>query len=487
MLKRFITSDLKVFFFLVLAIVVMLPSFAWSQTPVVKVATEKAHLRQEGALITAKSQEVKLKKGVNAILFKGIAPSAPTASIRVNAGESVRVLSYQWVADSNLIQDTELRRLDEEIAVQKDSLRSAIKAEKRLLYAKGVLDANVQIDVSDKSIYVDDLDELVTYYKSALRAWDKEFSILKYHKKSLNRQIDSLETAKSSLVTTLESINTALYVQLSALLEVNRTVDFTYEIESAHWKPDYFISLNGEGKADISMSARVFQDTGFDWDNVELSFEFGEGNYQKKGIAYSANYMEATEPVSIPNLSETYIFDLNKVACAYNMVSIANPNSAAHPYNSVLISNLSGFSLPKGKVTLKTISGFQKIDTLVNTLDQDTNLFSIGLDNSVLCTKSISKEKLSKSIVGGKQTLVLEWEAQLTNNGTKTHTLTYTDYLPNEVPGGVVENSLPKGSKTAANQFSCTVVIEPGESVTLPYKFQIEAPKGVNINNYYTK
>lgn len=487
MLKRFVLKKVVIRLLAAAAGIILLVPALYAQTSVTEVITKKAHLRQDGALITAESKEVLLRKGVSSLLFKGIAPTAAVSSIRVNAGESVRVLSYQWVTDSNLIQDEELRGLDFQIAVHKDSLKSAMKTERRLLYAKGVLDANKQIEVSDKSIYIDDLDELVTYYKSALRGWDKEFALLKHHKKALNHQIDSLETAKNSRVTTLESINTALYVQLSAQLEVKRTLDFTYEIESAYWEPDYFISLNEENVASLAMSARVYQYTGFDWNDIDLSFEFGEGADDTKGIAYSSNYMKASQKASIPRRTETYIFDLKKLSCSYKMASIANPNTSAHPYNSLLIADLSGFSLPKGKVTLKMTSGFQKTDTFSSTLDQDSNVFSLGLDNSVLCTKSLSKEKLSKSVVGGKQTLVLEWEALLINNSSKTQTLTYIDYLPSSAPGVVIENNLPKGSKTAANQFNYTVVLEPGESKTLPYKFRIEAPKGTNINNYYTK
>lgn len=487
MLKRFVLKDVALRLSLIAVCATLLSSAGFAQAQVEEVVTKRAHLRQSGALITAQSRPITLKKGVSGILFKGIASSAPESSIRINVGESVRVLSYKWVTDSNLIQDEDLRRINAEIAVQKDSLRSANRAERRLLYAKGVLDANRQIDVSDKSIYIDDLDELVTYYKSALRAWDNEFMQLKHHKKALNHQIDSLETAKSSLMTTLESINTALYVQLSAQTEVKRTLDFTYEIETAHWEPDYFISLNGDGEASLAMSARVHQSTGFDWNDIALSFEFGEDSEGADGATYSANFMKASQVTNVPQHVETYIFDLKKLNCTYQMASIANPNTSAHPYNSVLLSNLSGFSLPKGKVTLKTVSGFQKTDTLSSSIDQDSNWFSLGLDNGVLCTKSISKEKLSKSIVGSKQTLSLEWEAVLVNNSSRTQNITYTDYLPIAGEGVLIENDLPKGSQSSTSQFSYNVVLEPGASETISYKFRIEAPKGTNINNYYTK
>lgn len=288
-------------------------------------------------------------------------------------------------------------------------------------------------------------------------------------------------------MTTLESINTALYVQLSAQTEVKRTLDFTYEIETAHWEPDYFISLSGDGEASLAMSARVHQSTGFDWNDIALSFEFGADPEGVDGATYSANFMKASQVTNVPQHVETYIFDLKKLSCTYQMASIANPNTSAHPYNSVLLSNLSGFSLPKGKVTLKTVSGFQKTDTLSSSIDQDSNWFSLGLDNGVLCTKSISKEKLSKSIVGSKQILSLEWEAVLVNNSSRTQNITYTDYLPIAGEGVIIENDLPKGSQSSTSQFSYNVVLEPGASETISYKFRIEAPKGTNINKYYTK
>ena len=462
------------------------PNYVLAQQAV-GVLTTKAHMRPTEAIITAQSEPVKLKKGINGLLFRGIASSAETSSIRINAGESTRVLGYKWVTDSSHLQDDQVVRLNAELQVKNDSLQSAQRAEQRLLYARKVLNENIQIDVSDKSIYIDDLDELVIYYKNALRRWDKEYIELKHHKKRINHQLDSLETSKRRRVATLRALNTGLFVQISAQLEVERTVDFSYQTKSAFWEPTYFVSLTDQGNASIEMSASIQQQTGLNWKQIDLSLEFGNTNKTTLNKVFSANYLTTNYKVNVPNGETTFIFDLKSIDCSYEVFNLLNPNVSAHPFISLQLSNLSGYTLPRGIVTIKTPSGYQSTDTLASVLTSDSLVFSIGIDNEILCTKSISKEKLTKSIVGNKQTLNVEWNAQLTNNSGQQQVVTYADYLPANIEGATVESSLPKGSITADGKFSYAISLEPGETKTISYKFKIAAPKGVDINDYYTK
>lgn len=447
----------------------------------------KAYLFNDGAYLQSVAADVEVTTGLNEIIITGLPLNVKKSSINLALSNvNVRIVDLEIITDSTGFKnDKVVQRIERELRSANDSMRGIQFSESRLQFLNKTLLANNQIEVSDKSIYVDDLDELLIYYRNKLRELNNEKERIKHHKKLISRQIDSLNTAKHKRITTLGYPSTYLNIEISSQINTTVPVRIFYQSPLANWQPEYTIS-GGAEDASLSMTALIQQNTGFQWQQVDISLGYGSIS-KKLTNAYQPNTtLQLSQVERVESNQPKRIFDVMKIPLSVKQFYLCQPNDNNLSQLNYVFGGLMGEYLPQGKLTIISNNYSQVFDTLQSALFLDSLSYSLGYTNEVTCVKTLSKEKLKKSLIGGKNTQILEWTISISNNTNAPQKVVLADMLPT-FDGEEIqyEFNLPKGASHNNSNISYTATLQGGETTEITYGFQITAPKGASIFKYF--
>lgn len=461
------------------------------------VLIKSAVLGQQSASLYATSEGVTLKPGLNELIFDGLGNSIIPSSIKMKVAKGGRIISFKVDSNNSDLIDDQYRTLELSIKEKRDSLEMIGFKLGRLKVLQDVLMENKQISVSDKSIYVDDLDELLDYYQDKLMLFHKEKTRLEHHRNVANHQIDSLETAKNKLATTLGVNRPLLYVQIASESEQEIEMEFWYEVKDATWSPGYTVSLQKDGQGVLSMASYMTQSTGVSWNRIQLSLQYGKHvenhigttqNARSEGSVGSKPFsvVRIDNPTTIESGTTSFLSDASQFDVTYEITNYCIPEQTNQVVENIKFTGLSGVYLPKGNATIERSDKVQISDTLESLFFDDSLSYSMGFSNNVLVYKHLEKEKFRKAIIGNKQSISVSWQLVLENLRDEDVLVTVVDRLPTSKNASVViVNDLPKGATIDHEFFTYQVKLKSNEKSEITYGFQINAPKGVTIKDYY--
>ena len=261
-------------FFLVL----LLPAISWAQKEIpVQSDIENVTVFTTGAEVS-RSAKINLSKGINELAFENLSPGLDEKSLQFNAGGDLTILSIKYEVrfdestqirkDKAALLNKQLQDLGDQVASKKDLLAVAVNEEQ-------VLMANTDFDVW-KDMSVAQLQQGVDLVRTRL-------TDIKQRKQKLRSDIDDLNEARQKVVNQLQEMRIAdakpkgvIVVKLSS--EVAKTVDanISYVVADAGWEPYYDLRVNDVSQPlKIEYKAKVHQNTGEDWKNVNLTLSTG--------------------------------------------------------------------------------------------------------------------------------------------------------------------------------------------------------------------
>lgn len=226
----------------------------------------------------SRSARISLGKGTNELAFEDLSPVLDEKSLQFNAGGGLTILSIKYEVrfdestqarkDKAALLNKQLKDLGNQVASKKDLLAVAVNEEQ-------VLMANTDFDVW-KDMSVAQLQQGVDLVRTRL-------TDIKQRKQKLRSDIDDLNEARQKVVNQLQEMRIAdakpkgvIVVKLSS--EVAKTVDanISYVVADAGWEPYYDLRVNDVSQPlKIEYKAKVHQNTGEDWKNVNLTLSTG--------------------------------------------------------------------------------------------------------------------------------------------------------------------------------------------------------------------
>jgi hypothetical protein len=447
-------------------------------------------LTTQGAYVVSETPAIALVKGVNQVRIMGLSFDAQLDQLQFFMGQSAWVVHAELISDSStFFNDPLLRIISRALHQMEDSLQGVLFTESQIGYLKTILDENMGIEVSDKSIYTDDLDELLGFYAKKLRNLQKDLTTAKLHKKRLVHQIDSLKQAKQNRLTTLAPAVHGVQLNIVADFDMEQPVRISFFTQLATWAPQYGLKAQMD-KAELDVNAMVSQHTGFNWNNVQLRLSYDQtGN--RKSLKYGSHAVTflLPYPVQLGNGQSMFVPKLSNYRVAARQLFVCDP-SLSHLSQPILeIKELKGIFLPEGTITVGTATNGQVQDSFISGLFQDSMTLSLPMTHEVVSTKYVVKEKLSNSLVGNKASSKVEWVATITNSTPIEQTIIFRDRIPfaSANPNVLMEYNLPKGAVKYNGYFELTLLLPANERMELNYGFEITAPKGTNLNEYIEK
>ncbi len=270
----------------------------------------------QGAQITSEVK-VNLQAGSSKVLIKELSPNIDPNSIQVNGLQNVTIGSINFYTNfiekktaSEKIIDFQNQRneLNREVAV----LRNKIKG---LEDEEALLNANKKINTEQQNVTVERLSSYSKYYRDRIAE-------LKTEMYDLNKSIEKLNNSISDInqeLNKLRSNNTEQRGEILLDLESPSTVSLTlilkYNVSKAGWIPLYDIkAINTESPVALHYKANVYQDTGENWDNVNITLSTGNPTLNTVKPEVNPHYLNFVNPQTYTSQSRSR----NKANYTYN-------------------------------------------------------------------------------------------------------------------------------------------------------------------------
>lgn len=219
-------------------------------------------------------QEVRLKKGRNKLVFKGISVYADPSSIQFNAGKDARLISVSTEMDFSaaevvnpritVLKDS-LDMVNDKIQFNQDEI-AAYRAE------EGILNTNKDLGGESKNLTVQEIEAAADFYHK--RTLEIKRALSKLHKENRALSID-VENIRYQLVELNYDENqrsNQVIVLLDVAEERSYDTELKYLVTDCGWAASYDLSAEDVDKqVNLVYKAQVYNNTGTAWEDVKLT------------------------------------------------------------------------------------------------------------------------------------------------------------------------------------------------------------------------
>lgn len=392
-----------------------------------------------GAQVTRESK-VPLTKGKTILKFKELSPYIDKNSIKVKGVGNFTILSVNH--NINYVEQTELSPEANKLNSQIEELTFEIeykKVELSILHEKKeFLSTNKKVISSDKSISPNDFRLFKEIYSTDNETIQK--SILKKQREidSLNKKIQILSNQVKEVSPDKELPTSEITVIVSTKDDSNAEIRLNYYVGNAGWFPSYDLRVDDiNSPMKLFYKANVYQNTGVDWDNIELTF----------------SNASPTESAVLPTLFPYYLY-FNNYQSPQKDYSNYNPN--VREVTGLIKDGETGEPIPFANIMIK---------------------------DKTIGTNSDIDGKFSLSVPYGAKSLVVTYVGYETNEITISNSFLDISLKPSAMALEevvVTAYATPKISKKSTNKQESKSI--PVDMKTADYKTNFE----FNINIPYT-
>lgn len=224
--------------------------------------------------------------GKNTLIIKNLSPYINENSIQVNATGDFTIVSVNHRVNylEELIQPEELYALNKKI----ESLQHQIDLENtKLEVNKDMLDMlnkNKKLGDESSGTDINQLRSAMSYYEEQLSRIRKNDLEVQQKIKDLTKEKEKYQNQLSKPYSEKEKPTGEIVIRVEADQSSNGEFSVSYVTDKAGWFPRYDIrATNVSSPVILSYKARVYQNTGVDWNNVKLVLS--NTNPSQSGVA----------------------------------------------------------------------------------------------------------------------------------------------------------------------------------------------------------
>lgn len=268
-----------------------------------------------GANITRVAQ-CSLNQGSSQITLTGLSTKIQESSIQISGLQAVSILSMSY--DINFMpmasEETLSLPLQERLNVitidiaMLSNLIAGLEEEEQMIYA------NRGISGRAKDLNLEQMKAISTYYRTRVTAIKNEIFRNNMEIKTLQDETRMLQKQMAELNNAPEKEHGEIKIKFDAPIASNLTLVVSYQIQDAGWIPNYDIkSKDIDAPLFLSYKAHVYQKTGNDWNNVNITLSTGNPNSNVAKPNLGAKYLNFTNGYQNKNLSPAqrnrYVFN----------------------------------------------------------------------------------------------------------------------------------------------------------------------------------
>lgn len=231
-----------------------------------------AHIHRKG--------EVLIPKGKTILQMKGLSPYINGKSISVKAQGDFTVLAVNHRLDylTEVQKDSKIDSLSSEVEKIDLQLLEVMNKQAVLNAKQNLLDTNKDFGGTN-GVSIEELKKAVAFFESETQDIKSKYlqndlvrKELEKTRRKLNNQINELSTKKELPTSVIE-------IRVDAKVASRGSFEVDYPVENAGWFPKYDIRVSDVSKPlNLHYKADVYQNTGVDWKDVELSLSTADPN-----------------------------------------------------------------------------------------------------------------------------------------------------------------------------------------------------------------
>ncbi|MDR6300213.1 mucoidy inhibitor MuiA family protein [Mesonia maritima] len=279
--------NVKFFLFL------FLPTLLFSTEINPKLTPKKVTVFLSGAQVTSEAS-FNLPAGSSKVIFSDLSPTINQNSIQVSGVGAITLsavnyrITYLGEEESSL----KMISLEKQLATKNRALTLLRNKIEGLREEESVLLTNKKINADNESASLAKLKEYAVYYRNRI-------SEIKTEIYDTNQQLNELQTETTKIqqeLNQLKSEQSGRRGEIELLLDAPRSqnveLSITYNVSNAGWFPTYDIKTDKtESPLQFSYKANVFQETGVNWENVQLKLSTGDPGIPTEKPSVNPHYL----------------------------------------------------------------------------------------------------------------------------------------------------------------------------------------------------
>jgi hypothetical protein len=242
-----------------------------SPTPI-KTNIHAVKLHLQGAEVMRKGS-IQLKKGRNHLLFNNLSPKLYQQTIQLSATNNAKIISV--TTKSNFIErrkaTPQIQLMNDSVVILKDAL-DLLNDERSSYYEEQkMLSQNRSIKSTQQNLTVTELTAVADFYRARTFEVNKSLTQINKKVKVLNRQIFNFKLQLHELNADKRPTK-EIFLVVEAESATSSEIDLRYVVSDAGWAAVYDLEAsNFAAKINLEYRALAYNNTGIDWNNVDLT------------------------------------------------------------------------------------------------------------------------------------------------------------------------------------------------------------------------
>jgi uncharacterized protein (TIGR02231 family) len=490
-----------------------------------------------------RTTQVPLSTGVQELVFSGFGAGFSLESVQIKPSTSVRIVSISF--ESNFLNPLEKKPeykalINDQKAIlskfyQEQIIRESLQSELDLLLA------NKQVGGTESGLNPESLTRVAEIYRMRLPEIrnkilqsDVLLGQINEQQEKINQQLEDMQGKHP------QQQNLEIHVTVEANASGTQPFEISYFHPSAGWATAYDLRVKSlTNPVELTNRAQVWQSTGEDWKQIELTVSTGSPSRQMKPSVLAPYQIDFVDPMlaetygsrnsekmfkessinSRPSASTTKDdFNLNQVGVRENLTFLeyqlpgrANLNSTQKPstfelenhkipaefkyhvvpkrdqyaFLQAYISNWQDYNLSEGEMSIFFEGTFVGKNYFNPRQVLDTLALSLGPDIAVQVKRERIAEKCKTATLFGKSSKDVAFRIKIRNNKPNPINLTIQDQIPVSVQN-TLEVEVDQLSGGDLNNESGIVTwnvdLPSAQSVTKEVSYTVKYPKGKRIS-----
>lgn len=427
-------------------------SFRASEKPAAQSSTIKnVTVYLQGATIERQAY-ISLKGGSNEITFDNLSPDIIESSIQVSGLKNASVLSimfnYNYLDKKK--ETAEYKSLEDEmdaLDAKVNEIENQISGYQQEL---DIITKNERVNSDNTDLSLEKLKQIATYYRQRTTEIKNEIYRLRLEKYDLDKSVADLKKEMNKLNDNKKERRGEIVLKLDAESATNLDLKLSYNISNAGWFPLYDIrAKNSNSPIEVNYKANVYQQSGVDWDNVQLTLSTGDPSTNNikpeldtKYLNFVGRYYRSSTAVRRDNHKyNPTIKTVHGRILDHNGLPLPGVNVIENGTSNGVSTDVDGdyrINIQRGKELAISYVGYQSqnlpiyASTMNVQLEQDSNT----LDEVVVVGYGRQKKR---SLTGAVAGIKVEQEDYSENVTAKQESLTNTKFEINK-PYSIVSN-----------------------------------------------
>ncbi len=532
-------STLKIALLTILLVYSETQLFAQNTIRLANSEIEKVRIYQNGAFVN-RTVKTTLNPGLNEVVFDGLSPYINPNSVTVKGMGDATIIGVNF--QQNYLKDQKKSPEINKLESERDSFNIKLRYIQNKIAATNegiaVLQVNKSIGGNNNGVVANDLIAIVDYYVKKINALKDDLIDLGLKEQKTQEQINKINQQLSVLNNKQNQPEGNIVVTVDAKTKSPATFDFSYLINSnVSWTPIYDVRVkNINNPIEFILKAKVYQSTGEDWTNANLTLNTGNPtdgaqkpilypwylnfqvyNYKVKSMQHmeaapskmarddkddnaGATMMWENTQMMENQLSNEYIIQNKYTLKSGNLetqIEINRTNANAYYEYACApklntdaflmghIPNWENLNLLDAEGTVYFDGAYVGVCTIQNTTVNDTMHISLGKDERIAIKRTKVNEVNGSSLLGSNKEKKCLYDITVKNTKKEAVTVIVEEQLPISQDKDITVNALELSGgdlNTTTGLVTWKISLQPGESVTKKFNFSVKYPKDKIVN-----